>query len=524
MREQRTGKRSLRLRFFSKSQSRSQSRSQSKSQNFTGNALLLLIALLISLQLCFAPAPLFAAELPAGYLENTLQLIKQVYLEETAAEELAAASINGLFSALDPYSYFMPQAEAEPFIAGIEGHFGGIGTILIPYGDFTVVYELLEDSPAELAGLLPGDYITAVDGVSCVGLSLEETGDLIKGEPGTLVELEVWRRPGKNVFDIELTRGKIKINPLEIRLFGQTGYIYISTFNSNTREYFDQAMLEFERQGINKLILDVRGNPGGDAEAAAAVAEHFIPEGLIARLDFKDENNEDISFWSEGPRKDFELILLINRDSASASEILAGAVKDTSAGILVGERTFGKSRVQNLFPLLTAQAYAKYKLLYGLNTVNAYDVLEYSPEDLPPEEITGWAKITTGEYFTPQGKRIDGEGIEPDLWIDDYILVNGVDVHAIDRLSCTKYLTYGSEDIEILNAELLLALLGYDITGPDLSLDKKTSFALLEYQRNKGLAPNGDLDRATQLSLNLELERQLLLIDQPLAEALELLR
>lgn len=484
----------------------------------------LLFSVLIIVQLLFASADVEAASTEMRYLEETVNFVREKYVEEIPQEALTMSMLQGIFNRLDDYSRFFTVGEAEAYLSDIEGIYAGIGAVMIEYGDFIVVYELLPDSPAEKAGILPGDIITAVDGVSCVGFSLETAIGMIKGAEGTNVILQIWRKELKQLFEAEITRSAIKLNPIEHYRIGDIGYISISSFNDNVEEYFLAALEELNKANIKKLILDLRENPGGDAAQAVAVARKLVPQGLITRLDFKSERTEDISFYSELKQTRYKLAVLVNEMSASASEILAGAIQDTAAGTLIGTKTYGKSKVQNIFPLLTPGAFEKYERTYGIQTVNAFDVLNIAGEDIRDEDIIGWAKITTGEYFTPLGRRIDKVGLTPDIYVEDYSAVKGIDVHDIDKLRAKESIKQGSESIDVINAEYILTLLDYKLNSPDISLDGLTAAAIKQYQQEEKLNATGILDIRTQQSLNNKLDKLVLKIDKQLAKAVDVLK
>lgn len=478
---------------------------------------------LIIVQLLFSSVYTEAAAIETKYLEETMKFVSEKYAGDIKQEEVTQSLLQGIFYGLDDYTRFFTVDEAEAYLSDIEGVYAGIGATMIEYGDYIVVYELMPDSPAEKAGVLVGDMITAVDGVSCVGLSVKSTADMIKGAEDTKVDLQIFRKDQNKVLEMEITRAEIKLNPIEYYVIGDIGYISISIFNDNVEEYFLSALEAMDRANIKKLILDLRENPGGDASQAVAVAEQLVPKGLITRLDFKSEETEDISFYSELEKTRYKLAVLVNEMSASASEILAGAIQDTKAGVLVGMRTYGKSKVQNIYPLLTPFAYERFEKKYGIKTVNAFDVLDLAG-DVNDNDIIGWAKITTGEYFTPLGRRIDRVGLVPDVVVGDYYTEKGIDIHMVDKLRAVENLSLGSENIDVINAEYILTLLGYDIGSPDIGLDSKTIAALKKYQKEKKLNVSGVLDTKTQQSLNNELDRLLLEIDKQLAEAVKLLK
>jgi carboxyl-terminal processing protease len=338
-----------------------------------------------------------------------------------------------------------------------------------------------------------------------------------------MVTLEIVRDNQEYGFEVEITRAVIKVNPIEYSIINDIGYIKIEIFNDNVDEYFLTALQAMNKANIKKLILDLRDNPGGEAGEAVAVAEKLVSKGLITKLDFKSEDTEDLSFYSELEEPRYELVVLVNRFSASASEILAGAIQDTKAGKLVGTRTYGKSKVQNIFPLLTFEAYQKYKEEYGIISVNAFELVDLPEDEISYEDIIGWVKITTGEYYTPLGRRIDRLGLVPDIVVADYSLTNGIDIHDIDKLEITEDLGLHSESVDVLNAEKILKALGYEIENPDIGLDNTTAAIIQEYQKSKGISMIGMLNKSTQVALNQDLDRLILEIDIQLGKAIELL-
>ncbi|MCR4440629.1 MAG: S41 family peptidase [Peptococcaceae bacterium] len=462
-------------------------------------------------------------ELPEQYLKGILNLIQQKYLDETSTDSLVQSALEGIFDGLDEYTAFYTPPEADDFLATVKGRYVGIGAVLKKFGDTIVVYSVFPESPADKAGLIPGDKIIAVDGIGVTGMSVDQTGEMIKGEEGARVVLEIARPGRQGMIKIEAKRAEIKINPVETRVIENTGLIKILYFNENVEEYMQKALMDMDKQSINKIILDLRDNPGGEASAAAAVAKNFVPKGLITKLDFKEKDKEDVYYYSELEEPRYKLVVLVNGNTASASEILAGAIQDTRAGILLGTRTYGKSKVQNVIPLLTPQAYEKYSKTYGIDSPDAFLLTERYNIGLQENEIIGWVKMTTGEYYTPKGRRIDRQGLVPDVVVQDYAPVKGIDVYEIGRLRQKEKPGLETESIDVANAEKILKLLGYEIETPDLLLDNKTFQAIKKYQADKGFYSYGVLDFATQRALNGELDRLILQSDQQLAKALELL-
>ncbi len=456
------------------------------------------------------------------YLEAVMEMILEKYQGEITIQELIDGAIRGMFNTMDPYTIYYSMDEAQDFLGQVNGSYEGIGVTMRRNGKYIEVIRVSESSPAEKAGLYPGDRITAVDGTSVVEATLDEANSLIRGSSGTKVVLEVVR--GEDVRKIEVTRGEILYNPVTYRINGDIGYIKLEIFNSNSADEMRKALKEMDKKKIKKIVLDLRDNPGGDVSQAVAIARMFVPAGLITKLDFKSDATPDVEYYSYLKKTKYDLMMLVNGMSASSSEIVAGAVQDTKAGILIGTKTFGKAKVQSIIPLLAPEAYEKYKKQLGVEVVNAYDLI-YTYNIIPlEEEIIGYSKITTGMYTTPNGRMIDLVGIEPDIEVEDPELVNGVDVRSIEKLSKTVKYTIGSEGADVYHAENILKALGYNIDDPDSKYDKKTFEAIKEFQKKKGGYSYGIMDFTTQQWLNEELDKLLLEYDKQYAKAIEQLR
>jgi carboxyl-terminal processing protease len=304
---------------------------------------------------------------------------------------------------------------------------------------------------------------------------------------------------------------------------GDIGYIKLDIFNSNSSISIAKTLIKMDDAKIEKLILDLRDNPGGEVSQVVKIAENFVPQGLITKLDFKSEAIKDEEYYSKNKKPKYKLVVLVNESSASASEILAGAIQDTGSGVLVGTKTYGKGKVQNLYPVLSLEAYKKYEQRFGTRIIDGYDLInnyDVSPSD---DEIIGWTKITTGEYYTPKGRMIDGTGLQPDYYIENNYVENQVDIRSIETLSKQLKPTIGDKSIDVLNAEKILKFLGYNIEKPDMLFDSESAAAVCEFQKDKGFYSYGVLDFTTQQALNEEFQNNLLGYDKQMAKAIELL-
>ncbi len=457
------------------------------------------------------------------YFKSVMDLIKEKYVGEINDGELIEGALKGMFSVMDPYtSYFTPE-QAEIFFGDVEGTYEGIGVSMEKSGDYIVITKVFPGSSAEKAGILQGDRIITVDGNDVSGMMIDEVSSRIKGKAGTKVVIGIVRKGNPNIINIEVARSQIQINPVTYEIKNNIGYIKLELFNANADEFMTKALNEMDKSGINKIILDLRDNPGGLVDQCVKIAKNFVPLGLITTLKFKSEDMPDQKYYSDLLRIKYNLVVLVNGNSASASEILAGAVQDTNSGKIVGTKTYGKAKVQSMMPILSPEAYKKYKETVGANTVNAYDLMKKYGVNPSNDEVIGWSKITTGVYLTPKGRMIDDMGIEPDVAVEDPQPVNGIYLNAIQKLTCTWKPDLGDEGADVLNAEKILAALGYEIDGPDNILDEKSFRAVWKFRVDKGLYPGGVLDFTTQKALNAEFEKLITIYDKQYTKAVEIL-
>lgn len=471
--------------------------------------------------------PVYAADAVRNYspyFNSLMDFIQDQYYEEVPEEVLLEGSVRGMFGTLDNYTTFLSHEEKDEYYSSVSGNFGGIGVVMRESDGYIVVMQVYSGSPAEKAGVLQGDIIVEADGTKLVDSSINAASTIIRGEPGTVVRLGILRKGSPDTVYIDVVREIVKINPVTFENRNGIGYIKLESFNSNTDEYITNALKYFDKIGINKLVLDLRNNPGGEVVQAVKLAEKFVPEGLITFLDYKSEMYLDMEFYSELEEQKYKLAVLVNGNSASASEIVAGAIQDTGAGKLIGTKTFGKARFQSAVPILTPAAFEKYRERYGINTVNVYMLQNfgiYPPED----EIYGYAQMTLGLYYTPNGRMIDGTGLMPDIQVDDPEYIAGmVDILGVQRLSKSDVFELGDKGTDIINAKLILWILGYDINELDINFDEELESVLKEYQTSNKINASGILDIKTQIFLNADLLELILKYDGQYAEAVRYLK
>ena len=304
------------------------------------------------------------------------------YLDETETERLEEGVFDGMMGALeDPYSVYYTQEELQEQLADNEGIFFGIGAYISidKVSGFPFVSGLIEGAPAEGAGLRPDDVIYQVDGVDTYGMTLNDVVSIVRGEEGSTVTLNIIR--GNENFDVDVVRAKVTSETAKGEMLeDDIGYIQISEFADVTVDQFTEAYAVLKGKGAKALILDLRGNPGGLLSAAVDISRQILPEGLIVYTEDKQGKREE--YTCDGTKKiEIPMVVLVNGGSASAAEIVTGAIKDHGVGTVMGTTTYGKGIVQKIYSLSDGSA----------------------------------IKLTVSAYYTPNGTNIHETGIEPDV-------------------------------------------------------------------------------------------------------------
>ncbi|WP_213973828.1 S41 family peptidase [Tepidanaerobacter acetatoxydans] len=318
---------------------------------------------------------------------DVIKLIEDKYVKDVETEKLIEGAIKGVVESLgDPYSVYMNETEFQDFIASINGSFSGVGMVLSAdesTGDIIVVSPI-EGTPAQKAGILPKDIIVKVDDIELAGKSLDEAVKLLRGEKGTKVVVYIKRQDNEDLLEFELMRDDIRVTTIKHEIIDDdVGYIKITSFDSQTYDEFKAAVDSLQKQGIKGLILDLRNNPGGSLYESVRIADEILGKGIIVYTEDRNKNKLE-EYYSDNNRISLPLVVLINENSASASEIVAGAIQDHKAGVLVGTKTFGKGSVQEIEPF---------------------------------QDGTGM-KLTIARYYLPSGRSIDGIGVEPDIKVE----------------------------------------------------------------------------------------------------------
>ncbi|MCF6276634.1 MAG: S41 family peptidase [Candidatus Magasanikbacteria bacterium] len=340
--------------------------------------------------------------------------IKEEYVDEDISDvDLFYGALEGLVSGLDdPYSIYFPPVEATAFAQDLAGEFEGIGAEIGIREDRLTVIAPLADSPAEKAGLQAQDKILAIDGEDSIGLNLEEAVRKIRGEKGTPVVLTISRNGFGNLQEIEIIRGTITVPTVIWDMKdGGIAYVRISYFNGDTYEEFGKVIQEILVKLPKGIVLDLRSNPGGYLKTSVEVASEWIEEGVIVKEKFRNGKSDAYTTVGRHRLSDIKTVILVDGGSASGSEIVAGALQDYEKAILVGKQTFGKGSVQDFQALQDGSA----------------------------------LKMTVAKWFTPLDRGIDGEGITPDVILEEMFVESEVE---------GEYTDLGLEKaIEILMAE-----------------------------------------------------------------------
>ncbi len=344
----------------------------------------------------FANRPQAEAELPLEQLRTFTEVftrIKRDYVDEVDDKTLLEAAVRGMLSGLDPHSTYMSTREYQNMRVGTRGEFGGLGIEVGTENGYVKVIAPIDDTPAHAAGVKAGDLITRLDGRSMRNVPLSEAVEMMRGEPGSEITLTISRPGVEQPLEFKLTRAIIRVQSVRARMLEPgLGYVRISQFQNRTGEAFREAIsrLKAEAGGnLNGLVLDLRNNPGGVLRASVEVADAFLTEGRIVYTEGRMNNEVTFNATPTDMLNGAPIVVLVNGGSASASEIVAGALQDHKRAIIMGSQTFGKGSVQSILPLNDGTA----------------------------------LKLTTARYYTPSGRSIQATGITPDMIIDQQLQV-----------------------------------------------------------------------------------------------------
>lgn len=337
-----------------------------------------------------APEKTLEPRLPLNELRvfaEAFDRVSSAYVKEIDDRTLLENAIKGMLSQLDPHSAYLDRDSFSELQENTTGNYGGLGLEVNMDDGFVRVIAPMDDTPAARGGIEPGDLIIRLDETPVKGMSLNDAIEAMRGEPGSAVTLTVLRDGEDQPLELELTREVIQVASVRSRIIEDGyGYIRIAQFQSSTGEEVEKAVASLQEQGrLKGLVLDLRNNPGGVLQSAVEVSDVFIDDGLIVYTSGR-LSNADLRFSATTPdaTDGLPIVVLVNEGTASASEIVAGALQDHGRAVIMGVSTFGKGSVQTILPLNNEKA----------------------------------IKLTTSLYFTPNGRSIQAEGIVPDIWVD----------------------------------------------------------------------------------------------------------
>lgn len=327
-----------------------------------------------------------------GTLTRVISLVQKHYLETAESADMVDGAIKGVVDSLgDPYSVYMPPKMYKELTDQVRGSFGGIGILVSQQAEHIVVVKPIKDTPAYTEGIKAGDVIFKIDGKDTKDMDMDSAVNMMRGPVGTEVKVTVFRKSDNKMHDFTIAREIIRVPTVEGEILPETDIAYVSImqFTLNTAAELQKTLADLgvsienqDSEKVKGIILDMRGNPGGELEAAVNVADMFVPEGPIVFITYRSADEE--MYKADSRYLNLPLVVLVDGNSASASEIVAGAIKDTQAGTLVGTKTFGKGVVQSLYEL----------------------------------QNDAGLKLTTGKYLTPKRNDINKKGIEPNVKIE----------------------------------------------------------------------------------------------------------
>ena len=398
-------------------------------------------------------------------LNAVMELIETKYYAKVEREDVFNGAISGMMAALnDPYSVYMEENVARHFSESIEGSFTGIGAEVTLENSRVVVVSPIKGSPAEKSGLLAKDIILSVNGEALDGLSLQEAVSKIRGPKGSKAKLSVQRSGLSEPIQLVLVRDDIDIETVYAELQPDgIGVIEIRQFSMHTGERFAEELTKFESQGMKGLVIDVRNNPGGVLPVVVDIAQHMMkPNDIVVQVEDRDGNREQTRAEG-GELKTYPISVLINKGSASASEILAGALQESSGAYVMGEQSFGKGTVQ-----------VSYNKALGDGSL---------------------LKMTIAKWLTPKGNWIHEKGIQPNK------VITPPELYTVARIAYKQPLTKDTISEQNRSAQIMLNGLGFETGRADGYFDDKTEQAVIQFQKKHSLKASGIIDENTTAAL-----------------------
>jgi len=408
-------------------------------------------------------ATAFANDYTQEDLEALREIIVDFYVDPLTTDMLPGETPQEIFSNLDEHSVYYTAKEFEGLFQRYTGDYAGIGAYIIEEDGKIIIERPIEGSPAERAGLLPGDEIYSVDGEIIRGLNAAEGAERVKGPVGTKVTLGIIRGNNERVIEFTIVRANITNNPVSYEIIDDIGYIKIEEFNGHAYENFAKAVGQLAEQRVKQAIIDLRDNPGGGLEEVVKIARLLVPPSPIVHIGYRGFDYTYASFSTLKPFDD--IVVLVNEYSASASEILAAAVQDTGSGTIIGKNTYGKGTVQQIFGLTNDEGF----------------------------------KITVARYLSPNRNIIDGRGVIPDIEVER--LPQDIQIEEFLPISYSNTYSLGDVSSEIAGVQQRLRALGYNITDKAGVLDQGTLDAINTFAKDYELEEMTDLTTEMQSAI-----------------------
>ncbi len=424
-------------------------------------------------------------------LDEDFQLFQEIvgileadHLDDIDRKKLLDGAFRGMLKELDdPQASYLDPEEYENLRIQTEGTYGGVGIEVFYEDDYVTVVSPISGTPGERAGLSTGDRIIAVDGKNLVGEGLTKAINLMRGEPGTDLKIEVERPGVDGIIEFNITREKIELTTVKHQMFDHNlGYIKLTNFSTTSPQEFQKALEKLKQEGMAGLVVDLRNNPGGSLDSAILIADMLVPEGPITHVVYGENRIETHESRSKGLQ--MPMVVLVNKASSSASEVLAGALQDTNTATLIGTQTFGKASVQNI---------------RGLSNEGAL-------------------RFTVAQYQTPDGRTIHEKGLTPDIKVEPPYVAE----LAMEPISVN--LVEGDEGKEVETLQKILSEFSYFAEEISGYFDLATREALKEFQRDRGISITGEMSELVVRQLHDEIENRKKEQDNKLNRALELLK